>query len=118
MRIDLEKTGAFVAARQAILNPEDGEGLVARAHEDVAVPGTAADVVGGIEVVVAPRLEIAAIDGDAARRIGQPPAFGLPALVGAVAEGDRDLVGGLVADAEAALGRLLGGRSRGWSLRL
>src|SRR5690606_13414526 len=53
--VNFEETSAFVAARETILNTEDREGLVARAHEHAAVPGTAADIVGSVEIVVPPR---------------------------------------------------------------
>src|SRR5690606_22309675 len=115
LRIDLEKARTFVAAGEAILNPEDRKGFVAGAQEELAFPGPSTDIVSGIEVVVA-RVESAVIDGLAGTRIRDPPAFRLPAALRLVAEGDGDGVGRLVAHAQPPfLGLGIGGdRVAGW----
>src|SRR5690606_30211003 len=116
--------GAFVSARETILNTEDRERLVPGAHEDVAVPGAAADIVRGVDVIVAPGLDVAGVYCLALAGAGDPPALGLPAALGAVAERDGNGVCRLVADAQRALalgvglerplvGRRLGLRLRG-----
>ncbi len=60
--VDLEKAGAVIAARQAVLGALDGEFLVARAHEGLAGPFAAAIIVEGVDVIVA-RDEVAAQQG-------------------------------------------------------
>src|ERR1044072_3454434 len=51
--IDLEKAGAVITAREAVLDALDGEFLVARAHESLAGPFAAAVVVDGEDVIEA-----------------------------------------------------------------
>ena len=90
LRIDLEEAGALIAAGEAVLVAEDGEGLIGGADEKVAVPGAAADVVGREDVEVARELaEVALEHRGALAGWRDPPAFGLPAVGHAVAERDE-----------------------------
>src|SRR6185295_7521901 len=50
--VDLEKAGAVIAAREAILDAANGEFLVARAHEGLARPFAATIVIDGIDIII------------------------------------------------------------------
>src|SRR5215471_841126 len=102
--IDLEKSGAVVAARQAILGAANRELLFPRAHESLSGPFAAAIIVDGVDVIEAGD-ERAAQHGLAAAGGNVPPALGGPAFVFLVADRDPHAVPGIVAKSEIGLGR-------------
>src|SRR2546428_494367 len=107
--IDLEKAGAIIAAREAIVRTADGELLFPRAHECLAGPFSAAVIVDRIDVIEA-RNERAPQHGLAAAGGSVPPAFGGPAFVLLVPDRDAEPVAGIVAEAEFGRGWLGGHR--------
>src|SRR4029079_19000849 len=77
--VDLEKAGAVVTTRQAILGALDGEFLVARTHEGLSGPFAAAVIVKRVDVIEA------GDQGSAQQRLATarghvPPALSGPAL--------------------------------------
>src|SRR6266851_7017720 len=102
--VDLEETGAVVAARKTIVGAADGELLLPRAHEGLARPFAAAVVIDRVDVIE-PGDQRAAQHGLAAAGGDVPPALGGPALVLLVADRDPDPVAGIVAEAEIGLRR-------------
>src|SRR5206468_11113070 len=79
--VDLEIAGPVIAARQAILGAADGEFLVARTHEGLPGPFTAAVIVDRVDVVVAgdqraPEQRLAGTGRDVPPSLGGPP-FGV-----------------------------------------
>src|SRR5690606_6073923 len=101
--IDFKEPSALIAPREAILNPEYCEGFVTGAHEHLAVPGAAANIVHSIEIVKA-LLQVPLIENStvAGRRL--PPALAHPAAFGAVSQRNGNQIGGLVTDAQFGMG--------------
>src|SRR5882724_5146000 len=102
--VDLEKSGAIIAAREAIVGAADGELFFPRAHEGLTGPFATAIVIDGVDVVEArnqraPQHGLAAAGGDV------PPPLGRPALVLFVSDRDADPIAGIVTEAEIRLGR-------------
>src|SRR5690606_4084796 len=58
--IDFKEPGALIAPRKAILNPEYRKGLVAGAHEYVAIPCAAANIIDSKQIIKA-SLQVALI---------------------------------------------------------
>src|SRR4029450_2250108 len=115
-RVDLEKSGAIIAAREAIVGAADGELFFPRAHEGLTGPFAAAIVVDGVDIVEArnqraPQHGLAAAGGDV------PPPLGRPALVLFISDRDPDPIAGIVAKAEVGLGRSGGPCARGHTQR-
>src|SRR5690606_20377615 len=90
--IDFKEPGALIAPGEAILNPEYCEGFVTGAHEHLAVPGAAPDIVDGVHVVEAP-LQLALVEHAAIAGRRLPPALAHPAALGPVAQRHGDDVG-------------------------
>jgi hypothetical protein len=105
--IDFEEAGPVIAARQTVFGAANGELLVARAHEGMAGPFTAAVVIYRVNVIV-PCNQRAAQQGIAGPGGDVPPAFGGPAFRILVADGDADAAPGVVADAEVGQRRQRG----------
>src|SRR4029079_14840395 len=83
--IDFKEAGRVEAARDAVLDPLDGEHLVARAHRRFATPGAALIVVDGEDVVKA-RYERTGHERFAGPCGDVPPALGGPLTAELVAD--------------------------------
>src|SRR5262249_48597987 len=97
--IDLEIAGAVETARQAILGTLDGEFLVARAHEGLSRPFTAAVIIERVDVIETSH-QRALQQGFATPRGDVPPALRGPSLRVLVTERDPDPARGVVAQTE------------------
>src|SRR5262249_61319207 len=87
--IDLEEAGALEATGETVLDPADGEFLVARAHVGASRPFAAAVIVDGIDIIET-RHQAAAQQRVASARRQVPPALGGPALGVLVADRHPD----------------------------